>query len=317
MQVAIIDLGTNTFNLLVAKLTDENSFEVIFQDKLSVKLGEGGINTNTILPIPFQRGISAFEQHLKSAKKFNSQRILAFGTSALRSSLNGNDFVREIKRQFNIEINVIDGNEEAELIYEGVRMALPMLDTNSLIMDIGGGSTEFIIANKKTLVWKQSFDLGAARLLEKFNPSEPITQHQIAELENYFDKQLVALDKAIQQYSIAELIGSSGSFDTFAEIINCRLNLPIDWDKESSYIYKMNDYYALHEQLLKSTKEQRLATPGLIEMRVDMIVVSTIFTNYILKKYSLQQMRLSTYALKEGVISKLMKDQEYQVALKK
>ena len=236
-------------------------------------------------------------------------KTYAFATSAIRSSSNGADFVNELKTSFGIEVKVIDGNKEAELIYEGVRLGVKMNSHNSLIMDIGGGSTEFIIANSSRIIWKQSFNLGAARLLEKFNPSDPIKEEEIETIEKYFDDELIPLERALKLYPVTELIGSSGSFDTFAEVITAKYSAPVNLDLNSSYDFTMKDFYEIYAQLINSTKEQRLKTPGIIEMRVDMIVVSAIFTKYILNKFKLNKMRLSTYALKEGVIAQLMKTQ--------
>lgn len=100
------------------------------------------------------------------------------------------------------------------MIYEGVRLGVQLSEQYALIMDIGGGSTEFIIANAKGYVWKQSFNLGAARLLEKFKPSDPIKPNEIADFESYFDAELQPLTKAVKLHAVHELIGSSGSFDT-------------------------------------------------------------------------------------------------------
>ncbi|MES1225606.1 MAG: phosphatase, partial [Bacteroidota bacterium] len=296
-----------TLNLAVAKIESSHKFSILFNDKISVKLGEGGINTNRILPVPFQRGLDAVKKHLETCSNLHVEKTYAFATSAIRSSANGADFVEEIKEQFGLDIQVIDGEREAELIYEGVRLGVSMHAENSLIMDIGGGSTEFIIATSEQVHWKQSFNLGAARLLEKFNPSDPIKNEEIAAIENYFDIELLPLEQALKKFKVAELIGSSGSFDTFAEIITHKYYSPIDLNLHSSYDFVMKDFYSIHGQLLNSTKEQRLTTPGIIEMRVDMIVISAVFTNYILKKFKLEKMRLSTYALKEGVIAQLMK----------
>lgn len=306
MKIAILDLGTNTFNLVIAQLQNACTFSIFYNDKISVKLGEGGINSNYILKAPFERGINAIQKHLTTCRKYQIDTIYAFATSAIRSSSNGLAFVKEVKEKFGLEIQVIDGNREAELIYEGVRLGLELNANKSLIMDIGGGSTEFIIASSNEIFWKHSFNLGAARLLEKFKPADPILKQEVESLELYFDEELSALDFALAKYQATELIGSSGSFDTFAEIITNQLYLPIDLEKNSVYEFNLNDFFQIHQQLIKSTKEERSNTPGIIEMRVDMIVVSSIFTNYILKKYALTKMRLSTYALKEGVIAELM-----------
>ncbi len=170
MRIAVIDCGTNTFNLLVVELQNA-SFKRIYTSKIPVKLGEGGINNKVIHKIPFKRGVDALVKFKNELNKLAVVEIYAFATSAIRDAENGIDFKKEVLIQSGIEINIIDGNKEAELIYKGNKLAMDLGTGPSLIMDIGGGSTEFIIGNKEHILWKKSYRLGAARMLEKFNPS--------------------------------------------------------------------------------------------------------------------------------------------------
>ncbi len=305
-NIAIIDLGTNTFNLLVAEIENGKKHKILLNTKLPVKLGEGGLLKNHITPAAFERGINAIEQHLLNASRFSPEKIFAFATSAVRSADNGKEFAHALKQRFNIDIEIIDGEREAELIYKGVREALPLNDQPSLIMDIGGGSTEFIIANNKGIFWKYSFNLGAARLLEKFNPSDPILICEIEAMRNYLKGELNPLFTALEKYSSTELIGSSGSFDSLAEMIANKFYNPDILNDTSHYTFKMEDFYHIHDILIKSTKEERLKMKGLVSMRVDMIVISSIFIHLILQECNLNKMRLSTYSLKEGVLAELI-----------
>lgn len=307
MRIAVIDLGTNTFNILIVEIGKDKSYETIFQTKLPVKLGEGGINDRMIRPIPFRRGIDALKQHQKTIEKYNVQQVYPFATSAVREAVNGKEFVEKLKMETGYEVNVISGDKEAELIYYGVRDAVKMTDELSLIIDIGGGSTEFIIADKDNIVWKQSFLLGAARLLEKFNPSDPITDEQITQLQDYLDEELQPLFEAVKKYPITELIGSSGSFDSLAEMIAHTFYTPDILEGKTEYVFNMMDCEAIYNIILRSTKEERLRMKGLVEMRVDMIVISSVLVHFILHTLSINKMRLSTYSLKEGVLYELLK----------
>jgi len=307
MRIAVIDLGTNTFNILIVEIGKNKSYETIFQTKLPVKLGEGGINDRMIRPVPFQRGIDALKQHQKTIEKYNVQQVYPFATSAVREAVNGKEFVQQLKLETGYDVNVISGDKEAELIYYGVRDAVKMTEELSLIIDIGGGSTEFIIADKEKIVWKQSFLLGAARLLEKFQPSDPITDGQIAELQQYLHKELQPLFEAVKKYPIPELIGSSGSFDSLAEMIAHAFYTPDILEGKTEYVFNMMDCEAIYNIILKSTKEERLRMKGLVEMRVDMIVISSVLVHFILSGLSINKMRLSTYSLKEGVLHEILK----------
>jgi len=300
MKTAIIDLGTNTFNLLIV---EENT--TLFKTKIAVKLGEGGITKGYIAEAPFQRGFEALKKHLQTIEKYQADRTLAFATSAIRSTRNGVDFVAKVKTELGLHIEVIDGNKEAELIYLGVKQALDLGDSNKLIIDIGGGSTEFIICNKKEIFWKQSFQLGAARLLERFQPQDPVTSTEVKSIEGYLEDALTTLWTALQIFPCDTLVGSSGSFDTLANVIVHQFYDISILKGKTAFDFKLSDYYWLHEYFLKSNLEKRLKTPGMIRMRADMIVISSIFINYILKRQKIISMKLSTYALKEGIMKTL------------
>ncbi|HWY10747.1 MAG TPA: phosphatase, partial [Bacteroidia bacterium] len=169
-------------------------------------------------------------------------------------------------------------------------------------MDIGGGSTEFIIANADTIFWKKSFLLGAARLLEFIKPSDPITESESKRLFNYFDEQLIPLLDACKKYKPVELIGSSGAFDSIVDMMAGEYNEETLSDKKTEYDIDLIKYFPLSKKIIASTYNQRLKTKGLIEMRVDMIVISCLFVDYILTRLDLKKLRVSTYSLKEGVL---------------
>lgn len=305
-RVAIIDLGTNTFNLLIVEINTDKSYKVLCQTKISVKLGEGGINKGFILAEAFQRGIDALKMHRLTIQLHNVEKIIAFATSAIREASNGMEFIKKAKEATRIDIEIISGEREAELIYYGVREAVKMNNQASLIIDIGGGSTEFIIATKDEVYWKKSFLLGAARLLEKFKPSDPITESEIKSIISYLKLELQPLFEAIKKHPVRELIGSSGSFDSLAEMIAYRFYTPEILKNKTEYTFSLPDCAAIYTTLMKSTRKDRMEMKGLISMRVDMIVVSSILVHCILVACDIHKMRLSTYSLKEGVLYELI-----------
>ncbi len=301
-RVAVIDLGTNIFNLLIVDIKLDNTFQFVYKTKISVKLGEGGINKGFIAPIAFNRGINALKTYKKTIEKYNVEKIYAIATSAIRGASNGSEFVAKAKEECNFEVHVITGDKEAELIYYGVRNAVKMNDNASLIIDIGGGSTEFIIANKNEIFWKHSFLLGVARLKEMFSSSDPITDKEKNILIDYFKVELQPLFEAIEKYPIAELIGSSGSFDSLAEMVANRFYSPSIFDGKTEYQFNLTECAVVHHKIINSTHAERLKIKGLVAIRVDMIVFSSILVNFILKSFSIPKMRLSTYSLKEGIL---------------
>jgi len=301
MRIAIIDLGTNTFNLLICDKKDESQ-NTIFKNKIAVKLGEGGIDRGIIAQAPYQRGIKALEDHLNTIKKYDVDKVRAFATSAIRSTKNGSDFVSEVFEKLALKIEVIDGDKEAELIYQGVRKAIPFDLDYKLIMDIGGGSTEFIIANVEGVQWKKSYQLGVSRLKELFKPKDPITQEEIQTIEYHLKSELKDLIENIQTFPCKTLIGSSGSFDTLVEMIGFKFNNLELKNKKPSCDIHSEHYKWAQDFLIQSTLSERLNTKGIVTMRADMIVLSVIFINFVLREFDIKEMIRSKYALKEGAM---------------
>lgn len=301
MILAVIDCGTNTFNLLIVEIVG-SSYKKLFNNRISVKLGEGTINKGYIDKLPFERGIAALKDFKELLVKFNVTRTLAFATSAIRDAKNGIDFVLEAKKNLGLSIEIIDGNREAELIYMGNKVAAKVEENVVLIMDIGGGSTEFIIANGKKIFWKQSFLLGAARLLEKFELSDPITKNEMESIYSYLKQELNPLFEALKVFPSAELVGSSGAFDSIIEMIHGELEGEELVKEKICYEVKITDYYKISDLVIKSTIMERKQIKGLIPMRLDMIVVSSLLINFILQSFPINKFLVSTYSLKEGAL---------------
>lgn len=304
MRFAVIDLGTNTFNLLIAEGLENGTFVKLYNTKISVKLGESTINSGYISDLSFKRGIDALITYKSYIDKYNVNHIFAFATSAIRTASNGLEFVKHAKKDAGIHVTVIDGNEEADLIYYGTRMAVKLDNTPSLIIDIGGGSTEFIIATKDEILWKHSFLLGAARLLDRFKPSDPITISEIIDSNVYLKQELKPLIEACKFYKPTELIGSSGAFDSVVDMIAAEFNTTPTHDNETEYHVDLAHYKFISERIIKSTLKDRYEMKGLISMRVDMMVISILLIDFVLKELGLTKLRVSSFALKEGVIYK-------------
>jgi exopolyphosphatase/guanosine-5'-triphosphate,3'-diphosphate pyrophosphatase len=303
MITAILDFGTNTFNLLIAE-RKERGFSILLSSKQPVKLGRGGIQVNRITPDAKERGFVAIHNHMEVIRNYEVDEIRAFATSAIRNAANGEEFIEEVYRRFGFRTRIIPGDREAELIYKGVRQAVKLGEENSMILDIGGGSIEFIICNKQGIVWKKSFELGMARLLELFSLSDPITSEEVRALENYFRLELAPLREAVRKERPRTLIGASGSFDTFQAII--RLRKGMDSDQFFGREISLKDYTKLHKILVRSTREERADMPGMEPVRVEMIVAATIFVSFVIRDCNISHLHHSEFALKEGVISELV-----------
>jgi len=302
-MIAILDFGTNTFNLLIAE-RGERTFEILHASKQPVKLGRGGIQLNRITPDAFERGFVAIHNHLETIRKFGVEEIRAFATSAIRNATNGRQFVEEVEKRFGFRVRVIPGEREAELIYKGVRQAVEITEKKVMILDIGGGSNEFIICNREGIAWKHSFELGMARILELFDLSDPITHEEIHALESYFNQELQPLFEAVKKEKPRTLIGASGSFDTFYAMIRHRSGM-VD-DPGHGRPISMTDFKKIRHLLIRSTLEERKLIPGMEPVRVEMIVAAVIFVGFVIRECHIKELIQSGFALKEGVVAELV-----------
>lgn len=306
-RLALIDLGTNTFHLLITEVAPGEEPQHLVKIKEPVKLGEGGISQNEIAPAAYQRALQALAYFRQLIDQHEVTDIRALATSAVRVAANGPQLIQDIAAQTGIQIEVISGDREAELIYYGVRSALDLGTEKSLVLDIGGGSVEFIICDADTIYWKKSYEIGAQRLLDKFFITDPIEEHAIEGEKQFLEENLNALAEAMAQYKPCTLIGSSGTFDTLCDIHCQKEGLDRQLDPSPEAELSLSCFYEIHEELLRKNHEERLAIPGMLEVRVDMIVVAVILIDYILENYDLNKIRVSAYALKEGLLSQMLK----------
>ena len=298
-RYAVIDIGTNTCNLLITNKLESGSLETLYDRKLPVKLGRGGIHNNILLQDAIDRGINALLHHAETIRSYDVGKVMVIGTSALRGADNRDDFIGKAKDLLGWEIRIIDGELEAALIFRGVRWSLPDRMGKYLIMDIGGGSTEFILANDNEVIWKRSFNIGIARALETIHMSDPITNSEILAFEQWFDQHLHELWTTCRQHLPQILVGCSGAFDTFMDI----------YEKEEPDLkirkvseFPLEAYSEIHERLILSDHETRSNMKGMDKMRVEMIVIASVFTNFILRKLNIPKLLHTHNALKEGVM---------------
>lgn len=299
MKIAVLDLGTNVFNLLLAEISKDKC-HIIREFKSPARLGDGGLSSGVLSDNAFSSAHEALYKIMSEIEREGGvENIYAFATSAVRDAKNGKEFAESIKLKFGIEIQIISGDREAELIYKGIREAMFIYDEVVLMLDIGGGSNEFILANKNEILWKKSYPLGMARLKERFMPSEPISTSQIKEVEQFIEESLQDLWAVVETYKPSLLVGSSGSFDTIRDLLS-------SGDDDKSLPAKeipLSDFETLHQRLLSSTTEQRKQMPGMSMIRIDFIVLASIFINKVKDRCGFKEIYQSSFSLKEGVMA--------------
>ena len=302
MRIAVIDLGTNTFNLLIGSIKNGN-LKIIHSEKKVVKLAEGSNDLDYIRDPSYKRALDAISCYSKKIEEFDVDITKANATSGLRSAGNADQFIQDCWMNYKIQIEVIDGNREAELIYKGVQNALALNSSNSLIMDIGGGSTEFNIINKNELLWSRSYKLGVSRLKENFKPTDPISEEDAKRILYHVEESVFDLIEAIKKYKPKELIGSSGSFDTLVDMIQMRaFNRTFNGN---SFDIEMGKYNFLRDNMFELKLDERKRIPGMIDLRADLMPISCLLIDFVLDKTQVTKFRMSKYSLKEGLFFEL------------
>jgi len=296
-RLAVIDLGTNTFHIIIAEAGENGQFEKLFKHRIFVKLAEDGIGK--IAPEAYQRALEATDFMQAKLEEYQVSKVRAFGTAGLRTASNGQQFIEEVQQRNGIKIQLISGAEEARLIHIGVKKAIPSLREKALIMDIGGGSVEFILTEEDQVLWAKSFPIGVAVLFKRFHHSDPISDPEIKQVNSFLRQQLEELQVLLQQHPVKIMVGASGTFDVLENILSNRVP-----DALYSSV-PANQYPLFYQQLLKTTKAERYAMESIPDTRADMIVVAIILIDFILQLAPIQTITISSYALKEGMLQEL------------
>ena len=299
-RVAIIDIGTQTSKIQIADVF-EDRFETIKKLKFPTLVGKDGILKNEISSEAKIRLFHAMDQFKKLCLENDCQEIMAFATAMMRKANNGPEIVEEVFQRTGIAIQVIDGEIEAELIFKGVSSCVDPLIGQYLIMDIGGGSTEFIIVSGNEPKWKKSFSFGATSLMEKFKVSDPISLKEIDDIHAFFDIELKSLFENCLGVQIP-LVSSSGSFDSISEMIHHRKSNFQNFNVNEGQTMILEDLISLHSSLISSTHNERKLMRGLVEFRRDTIVMAILLIEYLLNKLNISSIMRVPYSLKEGAI---------------
>ena len=294
-RFAVIDIGSNTFHLIIVDSQKSGAFEIINRHREFVYLAKDGIqflSSDTI-----DRGFMAFARIAELCQKYKVEQIKAVGSAALRSASNATDFVDLIHKEYDIQIDVISGLREAQLIYQGVALSGVQMENPSLIVDIGGGSVECIIVINGSITFFNSYNIGISELRHRFPHQDPISQHEIVLICDHLDSFLEEfLNKAVKA-GISTLIGSSGPFEIIESIAQVKSHESISREK----------IQVIAQKILSEPLSGRLAMSRMPDGRADLSVESLLIIYYLLDRIqSINCALVSPYALKEGVISEMI-----------
>lgn len=299
-----IDIGTNSFHLVVAKIHSNKSFTVLTKDKEVVRLGNASNDMKYISEDAMQRGVSVLKRFKLVCQSFEVQKIRAVATSATREALNKDEFINRVRHETGIEIEVISGNEEARLIYLGALQALPIYNEKVLLIDIGGGSTEFLIGKRGNIKYANSIKLGAVRMTQKFFPDDKIKKSAIDDARLFVKGVITQITREIKNEEYDLVVGTSGTITNIGFILRADNKFEYeDAINMNKYSYDRNGLEAAVKRILKAdTHNDRLKIPGLDPKRADIITAGAIILEQIFEELKLKKLTISNFALREGII---------------
>lgn len=300
-RLAAIDIGTNSFHAAIVEIKADGSYVTLDTHKEMVKLGDD-VAHHFISNETMERAVAAMKYIHVLCKNREVETILAYATSAIRESKNGGDFIQRVIDETGIKIQVIPGEREAELIGIAVQHAISIDEKEPvLVVDIGGGSVEFIICTQSKQLFKTSLKIGSSRCTSQFIHSDPISKSNLEELTKHLSQEIKPVLKAVEFHKPVALVGSSGTMESIAGLISFRINgsLPVNLNQFS---YSKKDFDNFAKDFLKLNQSQRYALDGLEQKRADIILPGIVLTRLILEKTGLSLIKTSTFALREGMI---------------
>lgn len=294
-----IDIGTNSMRILIASVENGKMIES-YKHLETTRIGEGVDNTGNLSEAAIERNISALKYMLGRVKEEGIQQVPIIATSAVRDAQNKNTFLERVERELGVAVEVISGEREAELGFFGVLKGLKEREENILVIDIGGGSTEFIYGSQKGINYSISLDMGAVRMTEKYMKNDPIMASEIEKMTLEIDGMMMPTIDFLKHAQIDRIIGIGGTVTTIVAVTK---GLEVYDPRE------VHNFDLLHEQIqdvLHQFKGKNLAErrkmPGLQPKRADVITAGAIILDRILTLLDRDEIRISEYDNLEGLV---------------
>jgi exopolyphosphatase/guanosine-5'-triphosphate,3'-diphosphate pyrophosphatase len=302
---ASIDIGSNTLRLLIAEIKDNRICDILYKRTIT-RLGTGIDQTGRLSDTSSDSSLAVLKEFSSLISSYRVQHVRTVATSALREASDADIFIQRVRAETGITIEVISGEKEAELTLRGILLSLPPPPTSTqsfLIVDMGGGSTEWIFYKNNRCLHKGSMPIGVIKLYGKCIKTDPISQSDISELNNEIVPHVQALSKKIARSSIdpqTRLIGTAGTFTTLAAI-----DLELDtYSREKIHLHRLSlsTLYKMRDNLFSLTLEERKIVRGLEPERADLIIPGIQFTIKLMDLLQFHELIISDYGLLEGVL---------------
>jgi len=304
--LAAIDVGTNSVHMVVVEIQPElPAFTIIAREKETVRLGDREPKTGKLKPEPMSRAIAALRRFLEIAKSLKVQQTIAVATSAVREAPNGRDFLKQVKSELGLFINLISGPEEARRIYLGVLSAMEFNGKPHIIIDIGGGSTELILGDGRDPRTLSSTKVGAVRLTAEYIITDPISDREFFYLQAYvrgrLERPVEELQAHLQPGEGPRLVGTSGTIETLG-MIDAYNQLGLEPSPLTGYELSFKHLRALVDRLRTLSDSERAKIPGMSEKRSEIILAGAVILLEAMRLLGLDSVTICERSLREGII---------------
>ena len=303
--VAAIDVGTNSTHMLVASVDVAlSTFSIDLAEKSNTRLGERDPDTGELTPEAMARGLESLRHFRELALSHQVEQVVVAATSAVREAPNGRDFLQRIKDELDLDVDLVSGPEEARLIYLGVLSGMPFGDRPHLVLDIGGGSTELILADGRDARALTSTRVGAVRLQRDFVKDDPIPPHRRSFLQAFIQGSLEpAVDKVHRRIKPGEkpvLVATSGTAMAIGALAASEDDRPPL--KLHGYRVSKQRLNRVVDRLAVMTPEQRRGLAAINDRRAEIIVPGSLILQTTMQMLDVDELVLSERALREGLI---------------
>jgi len=305
-RFAFIDIGTNTILCLITELRNDGSFDVLDDLAEITRLGQGVHQTGRISPEGEERSLKVLQRYLERCKRLNVEEIIAVGTSALRDARNSAEVRARFKERLGLDVRVISGDEEAAYSFLAVQKGLPLNRRELLVVDVGGGSTEFIRGNAAGVVEAISINIGSVRLTEQFFRSDPVQTEECEKMVVAIEKELTRLpNQWLKDNSILTLVGIAGTFTTLSAVekkLVCYTHGEVHGSRLT--VSEVRRQVVLFQG---KTIAERKAIPGLAPKRADVILAGACLIERIMTLFHSDRVIVSDQGVRYGLLHECLK----------
>lgn len=294
VRLAALDLGSNSFHVMVVEVRPDQSFEPIAREKIVLRLGEMVAATGRIDDDGVERALDAARQLSAIAAAANAE-IVAVATDALRSAENGDELAEQISVEIGVPVKVLDGRDEARLTFEAIRASVLIDPGPALMLDLGGGSLEVMVGDQSGLRWSRSVELGVGRLTGEFLDHDPPTYDERRRLRRRVRQVLAPLVAEVEQFRPSVLVGSSGTIGALARAV-------LKSERVHQATIDLEQLHDLAPELLDAPEADRAKLPGVDQRRAPILPAGYLVVTTAMEVFGFDAMTVSDWALREGVV---------------